>query len=96
MMKFTVMGREFETDDSKCLIDEAGNSLPYKLSECYLKMDGSAGLGMFRNTQDSDFVTFYGEEPKGLSDETIHPVFLLIRSGRVVEVRRPYDGIIFD
>jgi hypothetical protein len=90
------MGREFETDNAKCLIDEVGNSLPYKLSECYLKMDGSAGLGMFRETRDGDFVTFYGEEPKGMSNETIHPVFLLIRDGRVVAKRRPYDGSMFD
>lgn len=96
MKTFTVMGRHFETDDNKMLIDQAGNSLPYKLSECYLKMDGSAGLGVFQNTQEGDFATFYGEETKGLSDETIHPVFLLIRAGRVAEIRRPYDGIMFD
>lgn len=96
MKTFTVMGRRFETDDNKMLIDQAGNSLPYKLSECYLKMDGSAGLGMFKNTQDGDFVTFYGEEPKGLSGESIHPVFLLIRAGRVAEIRQPYDSMIFD
>ena len=90
------MGRVFETDDNKMLVDQDGASLPFKLSECYLKMDGSAGLGMFQNTQEDDFVTFYGEEPKGLSDETIHPTWLLVRGGRVIEQRRPFDGVIFD
>lgn len=96
-MKFTIMGREFETDDAKYLIDQEGNSLPYQLSECYLRMERNHSLQMFKDTQEGDFVTFYGpEQPMGLSDQTFHPIFLLIRNGRVVEERRPYDEMMFD
>lgn len=84
-MQFQAMGRDFETDDNQMLVDLAGNSLPFKLSQCFLQTDEDAGIERFTDVQADDFVIYYFmAQPQGADDSTTQRTFLLIRDGRVV------------
>jgi len=96
MKTWTVMGRTFETDDNKMLLDAEGNSTKYRLGDCFLKHDRSQGKTAFNDTRPDDHVIFYGTDVVGMDMTKVHTDYLLIRDRRVVEICRPYDGMIID